>query len=190
MLIDKKYQNYKSLFKQEFVNHFPKNLYNVNNIGKTIYNTTPGMDYVSFYIEVEYANDLIDSLVYTARESSMAVYESNDPKLLIINKFINHDNYGIKMRISSKERELLEELSSYKKLPVPNFWKFNTQNKHSEYLTSDYKLYVLEAKSGMYWDENYLSDKDMMPRSWKHGYSKGVAISSKKRKAIFWFLIW
>ena len=89
--------------------------------------------------------------------------------------------------------------------PIPNFEKFDfnlgfekvdtiingQRYVHNKYkVPNDLDIFVKDAQYGSYWKENAEVYRPKTMGEWKHGYSKGVAISNERKVAIFWFLIW
>jgi len=76
--------------------------------------------------------------------------------------------------------------------PVPVFLEemdfINVQDYSS--LPKDFKLYILEASKGIFLKEEYLSEELAMPIEWKHGITRGVALSQERYLALFWVDIW
>ncbi len=127
-----------------------------------------------------------DSIIKIA----IASYLPTDSCLLVINMFTTEKNLTRKRKANAKELKLLDKDCLLEKLPVPNFWHIETKVKTRCNLSEDYKLYVLEAKKGIYWDKKYLTDGRYMPSEWKHGYSKGIAFNKVNFDIIYWFEIW
>jgi len=122
---------------------------------------------------------------------SIATYYADNDSLLVLNRFSTHENYGYPDK-SEINTELIEQDWFNDYLPVPNFWNFSryeTNNTVSR-LPSDFKIYVFEAKPGIHFDKQKLVTGGYMPEKWKHGYSKGVAISQERREIIYWVIIW
>ncbi len=75
-------------------------------------------------------------------------------------------------------------------LPVPLFkidrYKGNTYSG----LSNDFKIYILDAKQGKFLKDKYLYDCECLPKKWKHGFSKGVALSDKRKVIIYWVTVW
>lgn len=57
-------------------------------------------------------------------------------------------------------------------------------------LPDEFKLYIIEAKEGLFLQSDFLSDEMTMTSDWQHGLSKGVALNKEKLIAIFWIDIW
>lgn len=139
-----------------------------------------GLDNESFKIEKERLTQL-----------SIATYYADNDSLLVLNRFSTHENYGYPDKSEIKPELIAQDwVNDY--LPVPNFWNFSryqTNNTVSR-LPNDFKIYVFEAKPGIHIDKQRLVKGGYMPEKWKHGYSKGVAISEERREIIYWVIIW
>lgn len=83
--------------------------------------------------------------------------------------------------------------------PIPFFEEFDLSrlkvNNESVYsnetisgLSKDFCIYILDSKSGHYWDG--LKPLYYMPEGWKNGYTKGLSINNKKKITIYWFILW
>lgn len=89
--------------------------------------------------------------------------------------------------------------------PIPNFHEFDfnlgfnkadTIIKGERYVYNNYKVpldmevYVQEAEHGNFWkvDADVYRPKSM--GVWKHGYSKGTAISKERSIIVYWFIVW
>ena len=189
--VNKKYQTNKSFFKPEFISHFPKDLFNIDNIGNTVIGEEPGLDCVTFIQGVKYSNSIFDSISNILIQNSIESYSSEDSIFLVYNQFVNGENVGFKRSNTSSEMLKLQMASDAGLLPIPNFWNYYKQDFDIAYnLPGDFVVYVNEAMTGKFWDDIYLMNKDLMPDKWQHGYSKGSAISKKRLEIIYWFIIW
>lgn len=58
---------------------------------------------------------------------------------------------------------------------------------------SDLIVYVIEAKAGNFWMNQYDSEKEnrsVLPQKWRHGYSRGIAVSRSCKKVCWWAMAW
>ncbi|WP_430815604.1 hypothetical protein [Carboxylicivirga sp. RSCT41] len=55
---------------------------------------------------------------------------------------------------------------------------------------SDTKIYVHEAKNGSFWKVDADVYRPETMDEWKHGYSKGTAISKERNIILYWFIVW
>ena len=191
-ILNQKYIKEKSFFPVNFVNHFPSKL--SDKIGVSIYSVTEKkwMLPLSLIVTDKYDEIKEDSLIDSIITNSVTKYNPNDSCLLIVDRFHNQTNeFDHVIKLSSKDSTYLEQQCYEQKLPIPNFFSNENHNRQNEILLSDdFKMYVLEAKAGKYWEEENLKDGRYMPTRWKNGYSKGIAISEEKSTVIYWFIIW
>ncbi len=185
--LNKKYEKIKEFFGREMVNHFPEKV-DSTNITFTE-GLSPDLGNLEF-ISINKIGDKLPETIKYFQNKAIAIYNANDSCLLIVNRFANRNNY-YKIKLSKSDFKLID-LNCYRnKFPVPNFWHndFTTEKTYCR-LPKDFKLYVLEAKSGQFFDKKYLTDGQFMPNEWKNGYSKGVAISKKRNVIIYWVIVW
>lgn len=57
-------------------------------------------------------------------------------------------------------------------------------------LDSTYKIFVIDAQPGIYIDTSHLYVNDFLPPKWRHGFSKGIAISATNIQIIYWLTVW
>jgi len=117
-------------------------------------------------------------------------YRANDTCLLVVNRFTSKENWHLKSKYKYVKKNKIDRPCYNNKLPLPNFWDSEYATNTETKLPKDFIIYVLNSKSGKYWDEKYLTSGKYMPKLWKSGYSKGVAISKKRNIIIYWFIIW
>ncbi|MBK8953345.1 MAG: hypothetical protein IPM85_14830 [Chitinophagaceae bacterium] len=123
-------------------------------------------------------------------EGSIADYKPNDNCLLVINRFVNKENF-YDIKLSEKDSGYLERNCYSNKLPIPNFWHTPyTTNSTDCKLPLDFVIYVLESQKGKYFSEDLLTDGKFMPLQWRNGFSRGVAISKNRGLIIYWLAIW
>jgi len=185
----KKYNEDRVFFGEEFTSHFPKK------IDKYTITFTEGKMPEIGDIELMLIRRFKDSKEAIETENhflntSLANYQANDSCLLVVNRFVTRTNY---YKITLTEKDLLiTNKECYKGLlPVPNFWHndLTTEDTGCK-LPKDFRLYVIDSKSGKYFDEKYLSNGVSMPVEWKNGYARGVAISRERNIIIYWLVIW
>ncbi len=60
------------------------------------------------------------------------------------------------------------------------------------YLPLDLEAYVLEAEHGIFWKAAYGAPayRPERMKEWKHGYSKGIAISAEEKIVVYWTMVW
>lgn len=183
------YQKGLDKFDNKYVDHFPSNDDNAIFFG---YGTDSKVaDYrVAFYQK----KDKSDIKQYEDSISNIAleVYKAGNKCNFVVNPFTNKDNYFEQNRASRGYRKVLNRECLNDKLPIPNFWRKEIKsNNNICNLPDDFDIYVLDAYKGTAFDKKYLSRAgSFVPEFWKHGYSKGVAISTKRNIVIYWFIIW
>lgn len=185
--LDARFQHYKSFFKYDMVNHFPeKILYTPSSI---FMDTSTLDNHIFFTLEEKWAdkNSLV-KFIDSLNKVSINKFNAKADSLFVINKFTNENNI-FKQNKYPDNYLYVDTLNS--RLPVPNFWYkgFNINNTNCN-LDSTYTLFIIDAKSGVYWDEKYLTNSNQMPTNWSHGFSKGVAVSEINRVVVYWFAIW
>ncbi|MCF8355227.1 MAG: hypothetical protein K9H48_12320 [Melioribacteraceae bacterium] len=183
------YKESLSNFKHDFVSYFPKKLdegfLELHDMKLTEYNNA------FIYLMNRYEENVYDSIRAEITIRSIASYVAGDSCLLVINKYKTEENWYKKIRIDKSNRNLLRRDCKKEEFPVPNFYQTRfLDNTTPCKLPQDFRLFVLEAKRGKYWDDKYLYGSQNLPTDWKHGYSKGFAISDKRKIIIYWFSIW
>jgi hypothetical protein len=125
-------------------------------------------------------------------DRSIKVYSPADSNLLITNRFTKNSNWSSKNKaLKSKITRFTEEIDYTGKYPIPNFWDNPLSVDITECkLPKGFKLYVVDAKSGRFFKEQFHTSGLYMPKEWKNGYAKGVAISKDRNLVIYWLIIW
>ena len=57
-------------------------------------------------------------------------------------------------------------------------------------LPEDLEVHVIEADSGYFWKEKVEVFRPQELGPWKHGYSRGVALSEKEQMVGYWVMVW
>ncbi|MCF8359789.1 MAG: hypothetical protein K9H26_13590 [Prolixibacteraceae bacterium] len=177
-------------YENKFVDHFPVRL---NTEDYTIIErSAKNFGETSLFLNL-YNISEIDSLILSFKAKNVIVYNAAQKPLLVVNQFTNEDNVLsiLSQRKTDEMKYILDSINYHGLLPVPNFFYSRNSDKTTQCkLPKDFNLYVLEAQSGKFWDNDHLSNGKYMPNEWKNGYSKGVAISKKRNTVIYWFIIW
>lgn len=180
---DKKNKDYFQVlnrFNKELVNHFPRKI-NIETFStyytKKIENNDVSLIHYEYDVDL---NDLKKTLEFVLKKKK-AFYQSNDTCLLIINDY--------------KEKEideLMKDSSCIKYCnPIPRFVNIkNPVKSNPTLLNSQYCIYVLDSSPNKYFRDFQLKPNPRMPKSWKNGYSKGIAINKTERTIIYWVTIW
>lgn len=196
--IQNRYQVSFETLKPVMVDHFPEQLPD-----SSIFLTTfPKKDHTKMF---GFAPDMVilcktySQSQYQERKHhfqglSNNIYTSDDSSLLLIFSYadvIEIDGMTYSNQESPQRQELAKHnVNMASSLPVPIFnideYKSNTRSG----LPLDFKIHVLTAKPGKFIDEKYLEECECLPDKWKHGYSKGVAMSDEKNTVIYYLFIW
>lgn len=184
-------------FEKSFVDHFPNQIRTPTYTLLSSENTIRGFVGLLLY---EYKID-IDSLVELQKEfesKAIAHYKSEANCLLVINRFDTDETYVYPKLIILPDTIEVNRPCYEGLLPIPKFFNYENEvsnpsrkiaNKSQDYETSlpqGFDIYVLEAKSGDYFEKYDLIPNRQMPNGWKNGYSKGVAISKEHQSIAYW----
>lgn len=185
---DKNYNRIEIIFKDK-VDFFPKEE-NASCLNST-WNLNPVEEY-NVKIAFDFKNeDVFNQIRNKLKECSIAEYLSSADELLVLNRFTTNKNYGYPD--SDEINEDLIDVEGYRDLyPVPNFSNFTEYQSDATHckLSDDFIILVLDAKPGKFLNEDNLTQGKYMPVDWKNGYSKGVAVSEKRKIIIYWVIIW
>lgn len=194
-------QDYKQsmqFLKANLVNHFPPELPDSSTFGSTV----PKKDDLKMFgfgadgilLWKVYSLSQYKSISSQFRDLPNTTYSANDSSLLLVFSYcdvLEIDGRTYRNQEPTERQALAKHnVTVASSLPVPLFeideYKGNTMSG----LTEDFKIYVLEAKRGKYINEKYLQECECLPDKWKHGYSKGVALSDEKQVVIYWVAVW
>ncbi|MCB9326734.1 MAG: hypothetical protein H6571_23605 [Lewinellaceae bacterium] len=179
-------------FNHDFVNHFP----DISDGKFSTYISKDGkFDVTEVFLlnnfnRKNYSENDFFNMFNSLKNSTKTIYSAGDTCLLVVNMFTTATNISDRTKASSKELKIFETKCLLGKLPVPNFWPLKKNDTTRCKLPNKFVLFVLDAKSGVYWDKRYLTDGKYMPDEWKHGYSKGIAMNNETFEVIYWFVIW
>ncbi len=184
---DNDYNRVKTIFKN-YIDFFPK----YNQATKEIVTWSLDKE-TEFNLKVifSFSQKEFKKLLKTVKKKSIANYSPTDKCLLVLNRFDTHENYGSPS--SSEIKNELIDLPCYNHLyPIPNFSVFSDyySDKTTCKLKKDFSIYVLDAKHGIFLNNNEITEGKYMPANWKNGLAKGIAINKKKRTAVYWIIIW
>jgi len=174
-------------FKPVFVNHFPLKM----SEGTTYRSKSAeyNLTYLFLYQRIEKSQFL--KLFEVTKNEYTEKYNAADSCLLVINMFTTQKNLTQNNKATSTDLLTLKDKCLKNKSPVPNFYNLDiTLDSTRCKLPTGFELFIVDAKSGIYWDEKYLTDGKYMPEDWKHGYSKGIAMNEETLEVIYWFVIW
>jgi len=194
--IQERYKQSVQFFEKDLVSHFPPELPDSCGYSTTVPKKDSlkmfgfGVDRLfMFYSFSQYKNI---STHFKSLPSN--IYSANDSSLLLIFSYcdvIEIDGRTYRNQEPPERQALAKHnVTVASSLPVPLFeideYKGNTMSG----LPVDFNIYVLGAKPGKYIDDKYLQECDCLPEKWKHGYSKGVAMSDERKVIIYWVIVW
>jgi len=185
---NKKYSEQKSFFPAELTNHFPNTL--DESIVTFTDNISPEMRSLELMVIDSINNDSLVKIKMNLESSCIGKYNASDSCLLIVDRFLTRTKY-YKIENTKYDKLLIDRPCYNGLFPVPNFWhnSFTTDETECK-LPDDFELYVTDAKQGKYLKEDFLTSGWFMPKQWKNGYSKGIAISMEQNIIIYWLAIW
>jgi len=186
---NKNYIEKKKGFDNKLITHFPKKL-NIPSDLISSKNVTKNDIGLMLY-EYDMPVPKLDSIVNKIDAKYIAKYNSADLCLLIVNRFETMDTYENRKDVEIKDSTKINQ-ECYKNLyPIPNFIDYKYPKKDYDLkLDNSFEIYVLEAKSGIYYKEYDLIPNSQMPENWRNGYSRGIAVSTEKKVIIYWAIIW
>jgi hypothetical protein len=184
---DKNYKRVRDIF-AKYVDFFPGE--DSSNCVNCTWSLNPDVEY-NLKVVFSFEDNMFEVAKRRVEDHSVAKYAADNDSLLVLNIFSTNENYGYveKNEINSGliEQDYFDNL-----IPVPNFSNLSSFQTNSTVckLPEDFEIFVLDSKSGNYLDKTLLTDGRYMPSFWKHGYSKGVAVSHERKIIIYWVIIW
>lgn len=194
--VQERYKQSLQFFEGDFVSHFPAELPDSCWYSTTVPKTDT-LEMVCFGVDelfMTYSLSQYKAIASRFKELPGTEYLSTDTNLLLV--FSYCDVIKIEGRTfrdqEPPERQKLAKhnITTANSLPVPLFEIDEYKGKTMSGLTDDFKLYVLDARPGKYIDEKNLQKCECLPEKWKHGYTKGVALSDEKQVVIYWVTVW
>ncbi len=177
-------------FEDDFVSHFPSKVpieYSQLVVSQNLSNSHPYV-WLKYYINQSH----LDSTLIALEREAIEIYSSEDSCLLVIDRHLNESNWidVDKMARMPKIIKIANDPCFIGKLPVPNFYKSTWRETETPTGLTDYTLFILDAKSGIFMDKNKLPNGLYTPEDWEHGYTKGVALNKSSGAIIYWADIW
>ena len=193
------YKEYKKFFPKNLVNHFPDGLsknsisfyenFDISNL-----DFRPPQDYA--FMVVDKTTDSSEINLFS-KMNIIEKFNSTDSNHILIfsyneDKNVDYDNISITGKTNEESRVLANRnLLFSKELPIPYFsYVLGSMTNTYSGLDSSFIIQTIDAKAGIYIDTTHMKCNDYLPKKWKHGYSKGVAISEKKQIIIYWVVVW
>ena len=186
---DQRYYNeFKNEFPKECTSHFPDTVYDP--VFSIINNKDSSENNVGFVlIESNVDSDRIKEIKKIFDTGFQYHGQYSFDNLFIVNRFKNINTNNID---SLKLAEpLFFDSSAYSEsYPIPNFRDVFFPDNPQLQIDETFEIYVLTSKKGN-WYPKFISKKNrQMPESWSNGYSKGIAISKKRKVVSYWFIAW
>lgn len=194
--IQDRYKQSVQFFESDLVSHFPvefpDSCWYVTTVPKTDTLEMAGFGVDKLFMT--YSLSQYKAIASDFRALPNTIYSANDSSLLLIFDYcdvVEIEGSTYKNQEPPERQALAKHnVTTANSLPVPLFeideYKGNTMSG----LTEDFKIYVLDAQPGKYIDDKYLQECECLPEKWKHGYSKGVALSDEKQVVIYWVIVW
>lgn len=184
------YSRYKQSFEPWLVNHFPELLTGERSMAinsKNVSKNSIGLYLYEYDVELS----ILQNLKQRLKNNSIAHYSTDNPMLLIVNRFETMKSYEDREIPLLTDSTYLDSRLYTNLYPVPNFINYeNPKQNNGIWLPEGFDLYVLDAKSGSCCKEFGLNTNFQMPEGWKNGFSRGVAISEKNKTVVYWGIIW
>lgn len=189
--VDIKYEKLRSAFDPDFTSHFPERVFQSEIRQLHCSTLSTYEDFPSAHVTLYKTSKEIKKLEINYERQFGKGINAAESNLLIINNWLSLNETGASVERDEQFKKKMENLGKQNN-PIPNFYelKFSNNEKTETQLSSDFNIFVLEAKKGMFWDLSEMSDSRYIPTEWKHGLSKGVAISIKQKIIIYWLIIW
>lgn len=184
-----RFKEYKLDFSDTLINQFPvKILYPVVDIvsNTNLKKNDIGLLLYEYDVKVSDIKNLRKKIIKEAIQN----YKSKDSCFLIVNRFETEETYS-KFEVVEINDSLIDKHCNENLLPIPNFIASNyPKNKNDLNLDDSFEIFVLESKPGKHFKNFDVQPSLQMPKKWKNGFSKGIAISEKNRVVIYWSIIW
>lgn len=187
------YLEKKKDYEKKFVDQFPEKVSSSSDSNRVFsYRYESKNDVALMLYEYGLPENELKLVGNRSQKQAVATYNYLDSCLLIVNRFETKktmDNYELP---DIKDSTLLDKECYHNKLPIPNFIIYEGDNGNPNFgLDNSFKIYVFEAKKKKSWLKEFnMKPAYQMPKQWQNGYSKGIAISEKKKTVIYWTVIW
>lgn len=186
----KSYLEYKKAFEPWLTKHFP------NNFSSEIRSFTNAKhdsksDIGLYLYEYDVNLSRLQQLKEKVAKDAVAHYHTTDTLIFVINRFETMKTFNERTVPKITDSTYLDSTLFTGLYPIPNFIDYeNPTNTNGIWLPKGFELFVLEAKSGNYCKEFDLNENFQMPKGWKNGFSRGIAISEKDKTIIYWGVLW
>jgi len=162
-------------------------------------------------IDCNYVNQNIVAIIIGSKTDYYDDFKKVVPDSIIYStNYFSDSNFIIDIPELKRSLFPVEKCNKYYrgKMPVPYFENYDfalgektvlkkqlkgepRSRRHTVYVVpEDLKVYVIAARAGNFWKFDCNETRPETLGKWKHGYSKGVAISDKTNKVVFWVIVW
>ncbi len=196
-----------NIFYRKAINKFGDNT-NVDSLTKHFPKKIKGKKYIFYNSPSTYSCISKYGIIYLVDEKSKYKNEIdriiknsifNTPYSFQKNTILSFINF--KVFLSQKKYNIYH----INTLPIPNFESFNfnlgkrvIKIKEKNNILYDYifkvpkdlKVYVIEAKPGYFFKNNCNISRPKLLKEWQNGFSRGIAISEKENRVVFWTMLW
>lgn len=180
----KAYKKIKGSFESDMLSHFPEKVsgaYSFKSVFPTVAKTNGrcGVLLICKYDSIKNIISLIHkSIQFSTLGDSCNLIVNYDNNITSLNSHLNRSSNCINDSI-----------------PIPDIEKLILQDSFvkEKLLTNvgvDFLVYVIEAKKGEFLTGESLTSGKGLPKEWKNGYSKGIAINKKDKVIIYWLEMW
>lgn len=192
------YNKDRGLFPKELTEHFPddisegcielKSKYSPSKLADSCFRPN------ELYVSIKYNQDNYNILKTKFLQSSYQL-NPNDTNLLLIMSYCDVlivDGYVFRNRENEKTKELARKNSNRDNgIPIPIFILEDFKQVDNPCnLSNDFIIYVIDAQPGIFLDKEIMNECVCMPDTWKHGFSRGVALNDSENIVIYWLEIW
>ena len=159
-------------FPAQLTDHFPSEPKSIGQVSAITPAGAHGHDMAFLSLAIKTDSLEILDIEKTLEKAKIKAFAPNDSSLIIVGDTVDYSR-----KINS--------------IPIPSFYRYEKDfGLNAVRLDNDFRIYVLESKSGEYMDVEYLTKDNKFPSDWKNGFSRGLAINDQEKIIIYWLTIW
>ena len=142
-------------------------------------------------VSYKYMDTLISNLNYKYKKKFY-----NDSLLKFNPVYIKHSSYPLQSHFDTTYMPIYDFSEAvFNNNVMEDSLYFDGQFWYGEHQVppSDLVVYVIDAKAGNYWTNKNEAEKEnrsVLPQRWKHGFSRGIAVSHSCQKVCWWTMAW
>lgn len=184
------YHSFLTQFNSKLVDHFPIKPYSKEYLACS-HNNSKTNDIGLFLYNYDLTYGIVDSIQnILTNNPEILMYHSSDSCQLIVNRFLTIESIESDELPLILDSSLIENKCYVDKYPVPRFIDYEgIVENHDLMLSKNFTIYILEAKPTLLHEYN-LNPNIQMPKGWKNGFTRGIAISRIDKTIIYFLLIW